>query len=316
MKQGQCNNCGNIQDFQLQFCQKCKMEMIDSELEMSIDRLGDYLYMTSHQIMLILIKNFTNQVNTIIKDEKSQRAISIKIPELLLFFIFLAEGTLCSKYISRDDWNLYESGIQKMKNAYIKLAVENKFLSFSEARQLLSDRFRTYASLFGVQRDKFVETVANNALQVQLDISPQIKKLFQDLIDAEVTHFPKTFDHLDEFRITSTDRKRRLVTNTPLAELKARTNYIPLTNIPKVYRNTPNVYSLDWEIPQKVNVTILRVRDTYFFMVKIMLQKKHWWSKSKVTFHTKSEDVNEVIQRGFEFLGEHGYQIDPTTITE
>ena len=107
---------------------------------------------------------------------------------------------------------------------------------------------------------------------------------------------------------------RQSISNRPLAESLGYIKSSELKEVPRVFNQNPNIYTIEWAIPHEVRANVLRIVNTYFFTAKIRVQKKHWWSKSNIIFQTSSLDIIEVIEKGFDFLVEHGYIINPDSL--
>ncbi len=52
----------------------------------------------------------------------------------------------------------------------------------------------------------------------------------------------------------------------------------------------------------------------YFFVAKVKVDKKHWWSSSHKIFTTSGQNIFEIVPKIQHFLRQHGYYIDPGTI--
>ena len=88
-----------------------------------------------------------------------------------------------------------------------------------------------------------------------------------------------------------------------------------LISIPRIESRTPQKDTIEWKIPQQVSVAFtLLDKVGYTVMVKVKVEKKHWWSQSWKTFAAHADNPDTAITKGREFLESYGYTIDPDTI--
>ena len=85
--------------------------------------------------------------------------------------------------------------------------------------------------------------------------------------------------------------------------------------IPRVTSRAPKRNTLEWEIPGKVSACLMLIeRIGYTFVIKIKVDKRHWWNSSTKTFIKTNLNVMELIAVGAEYLEKHGYYIDANTV--
>lgn len=85
--------------------------------------------------------------------------------------------------------------------------------------------------------------------------------------------------------------------------------------VPRVESRTPQKNTIEWEIPGKVLVTFMLIeRLGYTVIVKVRVEKKHWWNRPWENFMTHAQDPTSAISKGLEFLEKHGYTIDHNSV--
>lgn len=88
-----------------------------------------------------------------------------------------------------------------------------------------------------------------------------------------------------------------------------------LISIPRVKSRAPNKNTIEWEIPDKVSVCLMLVEKIgYTVLVKVKVEKKHWWNSSHKKFTTSSPNPIEVTMKMSDFLEQYGYYIDHNTV--
>lgn len=88
-----------------------------------------------------------------------------------------------------------------------------------------------------------------------------------------------------------------------------------LISIPRVESRAPNKNTIEWEIPDRVSVGLMLVEKIgYTVLVKVKVEKKHWWNSSYKTFTTSSLNPAEAIMKMSDFLEQYGYYIDHNTV--
>jgi len=88
-----------------------------------------------------------------------------------------------------------------------------------------------------------------------------------------------------------------------------------LTPIPRVESRAPNKNTIEWEITNKVLVSLMLIsRVGYMFLAKVKQEKKHWWNKSWKSFSTSAADPATAVLRGLDFLEKYDYTIDHNSI--
>ena len=91
--------------------------------------------------------------------------------------------------------------------------------------------------------------------------------------------------------------------------------YKNLISIPRIVSRTPQKDTIEWEIPQQVSVAFtLLDKVGYTVMVKVKVEKKHWWNRSWKIFTAHADNPDTAIMKGREFLESYGYTIDTDTI--
>ncbi len=88
-----------------------------------------------------------------------------------------------------------------------------------------------------------------------------------------------------------------------------------LISIPRIESRTPQKDTIEWVIPQQVSVALTLIdKFGYTVMVKVKVEKKHWWNRSWKIFTAHDTTPDTAITKGREFLESYGYAIDPITI--
>lgn len=88
-----------------------------------------------------------------------------------------------------------------------------------------------------------------------------------------------------------------------------------LIPIPRIESRAPNGNTIEWEIPNKVEATLMLVdRIRYTIITKVKVDKKHWWNRSHKIYTFSSSDPAEALLEGLNFIETHGYFIDHKTI--
>lgn len=88
-----------------------------------------------------------------------------------------------------------------------------------------------------------------------------------------------------------------------------------LISIPRVESHAPNKNTIEWEIQNKVSVCLMLVEKIgYTVMVKVTVEKKHWWNSSHKKFTTSSLNPVEATVKMSNLLEQYGYYIDHNTV--
>ncbi|MFH2058768.1 MAG: hypothetical protein ABIJ59_07700 [Pseudomonadota bacterium] len=88
-----------------------------------------------------------------------------------------------------------------------------------------------------------------------------------------------------------------------------------LISIPRTASNAPSKNTIEWEIPNKVQVTFMLIEKIgYTVIIRVKAEKKHWWNRSEKTFSHSAHDPATPLMKGLEFLEKYGYFIDHKTI--
>lgn len=88
-----------------------------------------------------------------------------------------------------------------------------------------------------------------------------------------------------------------------------------LTLIPKVEPGPLSKDMIEWEIPGKISMCFMLTESAgLLFVVKVSVERKHWWNSSQKTFTTSSIDPAEAFINVSNFLEQHGYCIDIDTL--
>lgn len=88
-----------------------------------------------------------------------------------------------------------------------------------------------------------------------------------------------------------------------------------LISIPRVESRAPNKNTIEWKILDRVSVCLMLVEKIgYTVLVKVKVEKKHWWNSSYKTFTTSSLNPVEAVMKMSDFLEKHGYYIDSNTV--
>jgi len=88
-----------------------------------------------------------------------------------------------------------------------------------------------------------------------------------------------------------------------------------LISIPRVESRAPQKNTVEWEIPDKVLVSLMLVeRIGHLFLIKINVPKKHWWHRQFKTKTFSGKDVMSLVAEVADFLEKYGYYIDSNTI--
>lgn len=85
--------------------------------------------------------------------------------------------------------------------------------------------------------------------------------------------------------------------------------------VPRVESRAPQKNTIEWEIPGKVLVTFMLIDKLgYTVIVKVRVEKKHWWSRPWKNFMAHAQNPASAISKGLVFLEEYGYTIDHDTV--
>ena len=88
-----------------------------------------------------------------------------------------------------------------------------------------------------------------------------------------------------------------------------------LISIPRIRSSASQKNTIEWKIPQQVSVAFTLIdKFGYTVMVKVKVEKKHWWNRSWKTFAAHATTPDAAIKKGREFLESYGYTIDTNTI--
>jgi hypothetical protein len=88
-----------------------------------------------------------------------------------------------------------------------------------------------------------------------------------------------------------------------------------LISIPRVKSRASNKNTIEWEIPDKVSVCLMLVEKIgYTVLVKVKVEKKHWWNSSYKRFTVSSLNPIEATIKMSNFLEQYGYYIDHNTV--